>query len=119
MQDELYIPPEYWLKREISKVKDPQRRAALYRMFAGQAGYEKFLEVMKVRHGLPEFETGEWARSVPRLSESGLKAKHRPCKAGCGRFIAPLFSPWGELVEDFDSICPKCKRDIDGYSGRV
>ncbi len=109
--DALTIPPEYWLNRELSKIKDPKRRQWLAeKIFVGAEGYQKFLKIMQQRDGAHEFETGEWKTKLPKYKESELEQKRRPC-IGCGKkIIPPLFSPWGELIEDFPAICPKCKK---------
>lgn len=106
----LSIKPEFWLNRELSKVKDPKRRQWLAEtVFAGADGYRKFLKVMRQRKGAQEFETGEWQTTLPKFKKSELDLKRRPCIGGCGMIIPPLFTPWGELFEDLFPICPKCK----------
>jgi len=109
--DQLSIPPEFWLNRELSKVKDPKRRQWLAdKIFVGAEGYQKFLKIMRQRDGALEFETGEWKTKLPKHKESELELKRRLC-IGCGKkIIPPLFSPWSELIEDFPAICPKCKK---------
>lgn len=81
-------------------------------VYAGADGYRKFLKVMSQRKGAHEFETGEWQSKLPKFKKSELDLKRRPCIGGCGMIIPPLFTPWGELFEDFVPICPKCKTTI-------
>lgn len=112
--EQLSIKPEYWLNRELSKVTNPKRRQWLAeKVFAGAEGYQKFVKLMREREGAIEFnEGGAWEKEFPVFSPSELELKRRPCIGGCEKTLPPLFAPWGELIEDFPPICPKCKTRI-------
>ena len=106
---------EFWLHRELSKVKDIKRRKWLKEVaFAGSDGYRKFIRIMETREGAAEFESGEWSSKIPKFKneDERVKARRRPCIGGCGTDINPEFTPWGELFEDFPAICPRCKQNI-------
>ena len=108
--DQLSIPRQFWIDRELAKVKDPKRRQWLKeKVFAGDEGYQKFVKIMCQRKGAHEFEIGEWQKKLPKLKQSELHQKRRSCIGRCGMLIPPRFSPWGELCEDIMPICPTCK----------
>jgi len=111
--DPFSIKPQFWLDRELAKVKDPKRRQWLAeKVFAGEEGYEKFLKIMRQREGANEFRTGEWQKKLPKYREAELELKRRPCIGGCKRDFPPRFTPWGELFEDWTPICSTCNDHI-------
>lgn len=99
---------EFWIENELKKVRSPNRRAILRRIFFGEGGWEKFLTIMRTRKGADEFRTGEWQATIPKYSKAELELKRRPCFYGCGNTLPPEFTDWGELFEDFIPICEKC-----------
>lgn len=110
-QDDSSGNREFWLYRELAKVKDPKRRNWLKEVaFAGSSGYRKFLRLMETREGALEFKTGEWPKKIPKLTNEQIKARRRKCICGCGALINPRFTPWGELFEEFEPICVSCRK---------
>jgi len=109
----LTIQPEFWLNRELSKIKDSKRRQWLAeKVFVGKEGYLKFVKILCQREGALEFETGEWQKTLPKFTHKQLVSKRPKCIGGCGKTFPPLTAPWGELIEDIPAICRKCKNRI-------
>jgi|WetSurMetagenome_2_1015567.scaffolds.fasta_scaffold447875_2 hypothetical protein len=112
------LPASFWLNRELSKVKDPKRRAFLERIFSKPEGYQKFIWLMIRRHGAVEFVNGTWAKKLPRLSKTELiQNRFQRCLA-CGKLVKKIKSPWGEIIENDKPVCETCKKDIYEYNAR-
>jgi hypothetical protein len=117
--DPFFIPAEFWLNRELSKVPDLKRRAFLRKLFAGKEGYQKFIWLMIRRRGAVEFKNGTWAKKLPKYNRTELRQKmYRPCSGNCGNLVRKIKSPWGEIIEDEKPICETCKKDIYDYVTR-
>src|SRR5579862_2768783 len=109
----IYFTNEFWINRELGKIRCPKRRSFLRQMFSGEDGWQKFLILMRQRTGADEFRTGEWDVKIPKYSMAELQSKQYPCIWGCDLMLPPKFSPWGELCEDIIPICPKCLLTIN------
>jgi len=109
------LPASFWLNRELSKVKDPKRRAFLERIFSKPEGYQKFIWLMIRRHGAVEFENDTWTKKLPKLTTAELKQNLFQRCLGCGNLVKKIKSPWGEIIEANKPVCETCKNDIYEY----
>jgi hypothetical protein len=104
------IDHQFWIKHEVEKVKDANRRAFLYKQFSGDDGINRFYEMMRSKTGALEFKDGTWPDKLKVPKPKQIESLKRPC-IGCG-YKMIRFTPWGELFEEYIPICPSCLKAI-------
>ncbi len=101
------INHQFWIDRELAKVKDAERKKFLVKQFSGKAGIDLFWQMMRERKGAIEFKNGTWAPTLKIPSDIQIQKRKRLCIA-CHDYRIIEFTPLGEIYEDFWPVCPNC-----------